>query len=57
MGISAKKTRTTITLEKEFKEHLQQLADEENRSMNNLIETALKKYVTEHEEESKKSGN
>ena len=45
MAISDKKTRTMLTLEKVDKERLQQLAKEQNRSLNNLIETVLKEYL------------
>lgn len=44
MTISDKKTRTLITLEKESKEKLKQIAKEQNRSFNNLVETILKDY-------------
>lgn len=45
MTISEKKTRTLLTLEKADKEKLEQIAKEENRSFNNLIETILKDYL------------
>lgn len=38
-------TRTTITIEKELKKTLEQLAKEDNRSFNNLVITILKEYV------------
>lgn len=45
MAISDKKTRTMLTLEKADKDKLQKLAKEQNRSLNNLIETILKEYL------------
>ncbi|EKQ56340.1 MULTISPECIES: hypothetical protein [unclassified Clostridium] len=45
--ISDKNTRTLITLEKDLKIELEQIAKEQNRSFNNLIVTILKKYATE----------
>jgi len=45
MAISDKKTRTLITLLKTDKEKLEQIAKEQNRSFNNLVETILKGYL------------
>lgn len=45
MTISQNKTRTLITLEKELKSQLEKEAKEQNRSLNNLIETVLKDYI------------
>ena len=45
MTISKDKTRTAITLTKELKEQAQERAKKENRSLNNLIETALIQYL------------
>ncbi len=45
MTISKSKTRTIITIEKSVKEELTRIAKEENRSLNNLIETILKEYL------------
>ena len=45
MVVSDKKTRTLITLEKEDKEKLENIAKEQNRSFSNLIETILKDYL------------
>lgn len=45
MAISNDKTRTLLTLPKELKEKAQEQAKKENRSLNNLIETALIKYL------------
>ena len=43
--ISKNKTRYALTLEKEDKKELEQIAKQENRSLNNLIETILKNYL------------
>ena len=45
MTISTNKTRTMLTLEKEVKKQLEHIAKEQNRSLNNLIETVLKEYL------------
>lgn len=43
--ISDKNTRTLITIPKETKIKLEELAKKENRSFNNMIMTILKKYL------------
>lgn len=45
MSIAENKTRTLITLEKELKKQLEEKAKQQNRSLNNLIETILKDYI------------
>lgn len=45
MAISDKNTRTLITLPKELKAALEKLAEEDNRSLNNLIAKILSDYV------------
>ena len=45
MGISQGKTRTMLTIEKELKAKLENIAKKQNRSLNNLIVTILKDYV------------
>lgn len=45
MTISDDKTRTMLTLSKELKKQAQNQAKKENRSLNNLIETALMEYL------------
>lgn len=45
MSISNSNTRTNITISKELKQQLEQLAKEENRSFNNLVITILKNHV------------
>lgn len=45
MTISKDNTRTNITISKELKAKLEQLAKDQNRSFNNLVITVLKEYV------------
>lgn len=45
MTIGKDKTRTNITIEKDLKVKLEQLAKEDNRSFNNLVITILKNHV------------
>lgn len=44
----------TLRTKLELKQKLDMLAIEENRSLNNLIETVLMKYVEEKEKQNKK---
>ncbi|MBN3351968.1 DNA-binding protein [Clostridium botulinum] len=44
--ISDKNTRTLITIPKELKKQLEQLAKDDNRSFNNLVITILSNYIT-----------
>ncbi|EES90389.1 DNA-binding protein (plasmid) [Clostridium botulinum] len=48
MTISKDKTRTQITIEKDFKKQLEQVAKEQNRSFNNLVITILKDFMSKH---------
>lgn len=48
MSISEKKTRTLLTIEKKDKEKLEKIAVKENRSLNNLIETIIKEYLSKN---------
>lgn len=43
--ISDTKTRYALTIEKVDKLELEKIAKEQNRSLNNLIETILKDYL------------
>ena len=45
MAIKEDKTRTNITIPKELKSRLEELAKKENRSFNNLVITVLQKYA------------
>jgi len=46
LAISDEKTRYALTIEKEIKAKLEQEATKQNRSLNNLIETILKNFLT-----------
>ena len=45
MAISKDNTRTNITINKELKKQLEDIAKEQNRSFNNLVITILKEYI------------
>lgn len=45
MSISEEKTRTLLTIKKTMKSELEKKAKEQNRSLNNLIETILNDYL------------
>lgn len=45
MTISKDNTRTQLTISKELKKQLEQIAKQENRSFNNLIITILQSYI------------
>lgn len=47
MTISKDNTRTLITIPKELKIKLEELAKEQNRPFNNLVITILKEYIKE----------
>lgn len=47
MSISNENTRTNITINKDLKAQLKQIAKEQNRSFNNLVITILKNYASE----------
>ena len=44
-NISDKNTRYVMTIDKEDKKVLEELARKKNRSLNNLIQTILKDYI------------
>lgn len=46
MTISKDNTRTNITIPKELKKELEELAKQDNRSFNNLVITVLKEFVS-----------
>lgn len=52
MAISDNKTRTLLTLEKKDKTLLERISKDENRSLNNLIETVIKEYLNKKEQKS-----
>lgn len=45
MSISSKNTRTNLTINKELKKTLEDIAKQQNRSFNNLVITILQEYV------------
>ena len=45
MAIGEDKTRTNITIPKDLKAKLEEIAKRENRSFNNLVITVLQKFV------------
>ena len=45
MAIRENKTRINITIPKELKARLEEIAKKENRSFNNLVITVLQKFV------------
>lgn len=51
MVASKEKTRYLLTLDIEDKSILENMAKEQNRSMNNLITTVLKKHIKEETKE------
>ena len=49
MSISKEKTRTLLTIPKDVKNQLEEIAKEENRSVNNLIMTIIYEYLKDKE--------
>ncbi len=45
MSISKDNTRTTLTISKDLKKQLEELAKNKNRSFNNLVITILKNHL------------
>ena len=45
-NISSENTRTNITISKDLKAELEELAKQDNRSFNNYVIPVLKEYVT-----------
>lgn len=43
--VAQNKTRTNITIEKELKSQLEEIAKKEGRSFNNLVINILKEYI------------
>lgn len=48
MAISKDKVRTLLTIEKELKKTLEEMAKNEERSFNNLVIKILKDYICSH---------
>lgn len=53
MTIGKDKVRTLISINKELKNQLEDLAEKDNRSFNNMVITILKEYVKENENKGK----
>ena len=51
VAIAESKTRTQLTLPKELKAELEDMAKEERRSFNNLVVKILEDYVSENKRE------
>jgi hypothetical protein len=51
MAIGKDKTQVLLTLTKEDKAELQRIADNENRSFTNLINTIIKNYLKSYRED------
>lgn len=50
MTVSDDKVRTLLTLSKDAKKRLEELAKADNRSFNNFVVTILYNYIKEHED-------
>ena len=48
MAIGKDKVRTQLTIEKELKKTLEEIANNEERSFNNLVIKILKDYISSH---------
>ena len=48
MAIGKDKTQVLLTLTKEDKEQLQKIAEDENRTLTNLINTIIKNYLKDY---------
>ena len=46
MAVAETNTRTNITIPKDLKSKLEEIAKDQNRSFNNLLITILKEYVS-----------
>lgn len=51
MAVGKDKTQVLLTLTKENKANLKQIADNENRTVTNLINTIIKNYLKEYAKE------
>lgn len=50
MSVSKDNVRTNITFPRELKAQLEKIAKEQNRSLNNLVITILKEFVSRNQE-------
>jgi len=48
MAVSKKKTRVLVTMPRELREKLQEMANKENRTLSNFVLTIIQKYLEEH---------
>jgi len=48
MAVGKDKTQVLLTLTKEDKEQLQKIAEDENRTLTNLINTIIKNYLRDY---------
>jgi predicted HicB family RNase H-like nuclease len=51
MSIGKDKVRSNLIIEKAMKKDLEELAEKQNRSLNNLVITILKEYLAEHKKD------
>ena len=50
VGLKENKTRTQIILDKQVKEELQKMAEEDSRSLSNMVNKILKDYITQRKD-------
>ena len=50
MGLKENKTRTQIILDKQVKEELQKMAEEDSRSLSNMVNKILKDYISQRKD-------
>ena len=50
MGLKENKTRTQIILDKQVKEELQKMAEEDSRSLSNMVNKILKDYIAQRKD-------
>ena len=50
MSLKENKTRTQIILEKQVKEELQKMAEEDSRSLSNMVNKILKDYIAQRKD-------
>lgn len=54
MGIKASDTRVSLIIDRDFKKALQELAKQDRRSLNNLINIALQDYYKKNKKKLEK---
>ena len=50
VGLKENKTRTQIILDKQVKEELQKMAEEDSRSLSNMVNKILKDYIAQRKD-------